>query len=199
MLEKLRSLFASAPKTLPQATETLTSASAEIEALAAELTTRDEKIAALTAELAEAEKQGESATAELATAAAKVVKLDGEVIALSGIVEHITTAIALPVAKDAKAADIKSAFEAHVAKQTTLALAKSGHPPAHVPAAAAIDDVTPPKTEGDASAKAALTSYEALITADNTSSTAATRAAKNEFYTKNHALIARGISLRRRS
>jgi hypothetical protein len=95
--------------------------------------------------------------------------------------------------------EIKGAFTAHVSKQTTLALAKTGHPPAHVPAAAVIDDVTPPKNEGDAAAKAALTNYEALITADNAASTNATRQAKLDFYTKNHALIDRGIQLRRRS
>ena len=79
--------------------------------------------------------------------AADVTKLDGEVHTLSDIVQHVTTAIALPMAKDAKAEDVKAAFEAHVSKQTTLALAKTGHPPAHVPVAA--EPNAGPKTDAE--------------------------------------------------
>lgn len=131
MLEKLRSIFATAPKTLPQANETLTEARAQIDTLAAELSTRDEKIAALTAELATAEKEGETATAALAT----VTKARDEFSALVDSHIALFETIGYKDQPGANAADFKTAFAAHVEKQTTLALAKTGHPPAHVPAA----------------------------------------------------------------
>lgn len=174
MLDKLRSLFASAPKTLPQANETLTSAKAEIETLAAELTTRDEKIAALTAELAAAEAEGEKATAALATATEALKHANGALEAHAEIFELI--GIQRPAgnggAFDGKT--FKAAFEAHVAKQTTLALAKTGHPPAHVPAATSETTTKPTAAELHAQWKAMkpgperlafFTAHEAQITA----------------------------------
>ena len=95
-------------------------------------------------------------TTDLATAKAALAKVDGEVLALSDVVQHITTAIALPVAKDAKVGDIKTAFETHVAKQVVLANAKAGHPPVQQ-----IDPNAAPAAE-QLSDEAHLAAYEKL-------------------------------------
>lgn len=161
-----------APKTLPQANETLTQAKATLDSVAALFTAAglnlEQMLAAgpdaLKAHLDSLDNSDELATVlqENETLSARAIKLDGEVIELSGIVQHITTAIALPVAKDAKAADIKGAFDSHVSKQTTLALAKAGHPPAHVPAADVAPVAKPTGAELHATWKAMKPSAERL-------------------------------------
>ncbi|MES2694487.1 MAG: hypothetical protein V4773_13510 [Verrucomicrobiota bacterium] len=208
MLSKILSALGVAPKTLPQATETLGEAKTTLDSVAALFTAAGlnlEQILAAGSESLKAHIESLDNTTELAEAlqenealSTKLAQSEADVLALSEINTTITGAIGLPVTNETKAADIKTAFAAHVSKQTTLALAKTGHPAAHVPASA-IDDITPPKTSEDATAKAALASYEALIVADNAARTPATAQAKLDFYKQNHALIDRGLTLRRRS
>lgn len=182
MLEKLRSLFASAPKTLPQATATLTEAQAQVETLAAELTTRDERIAALTTELAEAEKQGETATAQLATAQAQLLEFGNRQSAFG----NAFATLGLTLAPDLKPEAITAAWDAHVDKATTLALAKTGHPPAHVPAA----DTGPaaaPATDADI-----LAEYEALSAKNEAN-------ARFDLFCKHELAIKRAIAARNKA
>lgn len=74
-------------------------------------------------------------SAQLADTGEKLKASEGQVASLGEMVAHVTTALALPVAADTKPDALKAAFENYVSKQTTLALAKTGHPPvAHVPA-----------------------------------------------------------------
>lgn len=108
-------------------------------------------------------------------------------------------AVGLTAGPKIDAKEFKTAFEAHVAKQTTLALAKTGHPPTHVPKADAIDDVTPVKTDTDKAALKAVEDYEALIVADNSAHTKASEKAKKDFYKANSSAIERGLQLRKRS
>jgi hypothetical protein len=84
-------------------------------------------------------------------------------------------AIGLTPENNALAVDqVKKSFEAHVAKQTTLALAKTGHPPAHVPAADTPGTAAPTAAELHATWKAMkpsaarlafFSAHEAQITA----------------------------------
>lgn len=98
------------------------------------------------------------------------------------------------------AAKFKASHEDFVSKKVTLALAKTGHPPAHVPAATnPIDDVTPQKDDADKVALASLTEYEALIATANATPSAAALQAKADYFAKNHAAIYRGLALRRRN
>jgi hypothetical protein len=210
MLSKILSALGVAPKTLPQATETLGEAKATLDSVAALFTAAGlnlEQILAVGPDALKAHIESIDNSEELAVALQENEKLakdlgDSHQVAKDQeavIAEHtkifaavgVTTGVVTPAA-------FAEAFQSHVSKQTTLALAKTGHPPQHVPAAA-IDDVTPPKNEGDAAAKAALTNYEALIVADNQARTSASNQARTEFYAKNHALIDRGLQLRRRS
>jgi hypothetical protein len=163
MFEKIRSLFASAPKTLPQATETLKEADTALAtaeaAFTAELVGRDEKIASLTSELAEAEKQGEAATALLEQTKATLALRDST---LTAFAEQFAVIGLADITNKTSAADVKSKWEAHVSKQTTLALAKTGHPPAHVPASADASAAKPTGAELHAQWKAMKPSPERL-------------------------------------
>ena len=79
--------------------------------------------------LVEAIQVNDQLTAELETAKASALALTSQLSALNSVVATIGAA---PTATQE---EIKAAFEAHISKATTLALAKTGHPPAHVPAA----------------------------------------------------------------
>lgn len=199
-----------APKTLPQAKETLDGARAQLDSVNALFTAAglplEQMLAtgpdSLKAHLASLDKSADVTrlTGELATLTDEVTAANGrlevagkQLLALNGI----ASTIGLKVEASTKGEDITKAFADHTAKATTLALAKTGHPPQHVPATT-VDDITPPKNEGDAAAKAALVQYEALIVADNQARTQATAQAKLDFYRENHALIDRGLQLRRR-
>lgn len=164
MFEKIRSLFASAPKTLPQATETLKEADTALAtaetAFAAELSTRDEKIAALAAELAEAEKQGEAATALLDQTKGTLALRDST---LAAFAEQFAVMGLADIKNTTPAAEVKSKFDAHVSKQTTLALAKTGHPPAHVPSSAEPAATAPVSDEALAKEYAALPRGDAKV------------------------------------
>jgi len=148
-----------APKTLPQAKETIDSAKATLDSVDALFTAANLNLEQLlaagpdalkahldsidnTEELAEALQENERLDAELATANVSALALKSQLDAHTAIF----AAIGFTPASDASHEVIKSAFEAHVSKATTLALAKTGHPPAHVPAA----DVVPVvKTDAD--------------------------------------------------
>ena len=204
----LLSAIGIAPKTLPQASETLTAAKAQLDSVASLFTAAglnlETMLAAgpdsLKAHITGLDNTAEVGrlTAEVGTLTGKLSKSESDVLALSEINTLITTAIGLPVAQgETTPAQLKTAFESHVAKQTTLALAKTGHPPAHVPTAATpVDDVTPQKTDTDKVALAALAEYETLILASNSTGD---HKARNEYFAKNHAAIYRGMQLRRRN
>ena len=213
MLSQILAALGIAPKTLPQATETLGQAKTTLDSVAALFTAAGlnlEQMLAAGPDSLKAHLESIDNSDELAEALQEneklSTKLESETKLLNGAIDKIDGFVAcfgaVGLAVDARAAakpeDFKSAFEAHVKKAATLELSKTGHPPAHVPPNA-IDDVTPPKNEGDAAAKAALASYEALIVEDNKARTPASAKAKLDFYTANHALIDRGIQIRRRS
>lgn len=146
------SALASPFKTLPQATAALEPAKATLDSVSALFTAAglnlETMLAAgpdsLKAHLASLDHSAdlaalnqkftalENQAKELQTTAAAQLK---EVEALAGTVKHFATAIGVPLSADTKREDYVKLFEAHVAKATTLALAKTGHPPAHVPAA----------------------------------------------------------------
>ena len=200
-----------APKTLPQANETLSQAKGTLDSVAALFTAAGLNLEQMLAagpdslkahidsldnaeELATALQENETLSAEHEATKASALALSSQLSALNSVV----ATIGLSASADLKPDAIAKAFETHIAKATTLALAKTGHPPAHVPASA-IDDITPPKNSEDAAAKAALLNYEALIAADNASRTQESAKAKADFYAKHHAQIDRGIQIRRRS
>jgi len=200
-----------APKTLPQANETLATAKSTLDSVAALFTAAGlnlETMLAAGPDALKAHLESIDITDDLAEALAEVEEYDLNLAASQAEVERLNSqlstlnssfaAIGIATPLSAKPEEIKSAFEAHVSKQTTLALAKTGHPPAHVPAANAIDDVTPTTTDEDKAALAALDTYIKLIDDDNRANTKATAAAKAKFYTENHARIDRGLALRRR-
>lgn len=85
-----------------------------------------------------------------------------------------------PINPEADAAGIKKAFEAHVAKQTTLALAKTGHPPAHVPKVDAPDTAV-------ATDEQLLAEYEKMEAGDK----------RLAFYSKHEAALNRAGKARR--
>ena len=200
-----------APKTLPQANETLATAKSTLDSVAALFTSAGlnlEQMLAAGPDALKAHLESVDNTEELAETLQEVEAYDqklGEAQAsLTALNSQLSTfnssfaALGIQTPLTAKPDEIKTAFEAHVAKQTTLALAKTGHPPAHVPAANAIDDVTPTTTDEDKSALAALDTYIKLIDDDNHAGTKATAAARAKFYAENHVRIDRGMALRRR-
>lgn len=211
MLEKLRSLFASAPKTLPQAAETITEAKATLDSVAALFTAAGLNLEQMLAagpdslkahlasldnsdELAEALQENERITNEHAQDCVTIDQLKAsaathaELFSVIGISDMAATS----------PTEAKAKFDEHVKKAANLELGQRGHPPAHIPKQEAIDDITPTKTDEDRAAAAALVEYEKLIVADNTAKTKASAQARTDFYAKNHALIGRGITLRRR-
>lgn len=93
----------------------------------------------LKAHLASLDNAGQvaSLSLELATAKSALETKAGEITALEASLAARTSILSALGIAEMQTADtpaaIKAAFESHVAKQTTLALAKTGHPPAHVP------------------------------------------------------------------
>jgi hypothetical protein len=75
---------------------------------------------------------------ELTTATKNLADTQGSLTAVNAIVaqhEKIFAAVGLNITAGTPTPEaFKTAFAAHVAKETTLALAKGGHPPKHVPA-----------------------------------------------------------------
>lgn len=154
-----------APKTLPQAKETLDNAKATLDSVAALFTAADLNLEQMLAagpdalkahldsldnseELAEALQENERLEADLKTAS------DAYSVALSIQAAHHDCFKALGIsvlAEDFTPDKIKAAFSDHVTKQVTLALAKTGHPPAHVPAAT--EPVTASKTDAEIAAQ----------------------------------------------
>jgi hypothetical protein len=137
-----------APKNLPQAKEAIDGAKATLDSVAALFTAAglnlEQMLAAgpdalkahlesldnaeeLATALDEAGRLGEQLTVAEAKLVASAAQLDSHAA--------IFAAIGFKPAGAALPEVIKGAFEAHVSKATTLALAKTGHPPAHVPAA----------------------------------------------------------------
>lgn len=148
MLEKLFARFTSAPKTLPQATETITEAKTTLDSVAALFTAAGLNLEQLLAagpdalkahlesldnstELAEALQENEKLSADVTAAKAEAAAYQNRVAGMASIAATLGVADLATAEPTA----IGKAFEAHVSKQTTLALAKTGHPPAHVPAA----------------------------------------------------------------
>jgi hypothetical protein len=137
-----------APKNLPQAKEAIDGAKATLDsvntlfeaaglnleqmlaggpdALKAHIESVD-----LGEELAEVLQENERLSAEIQTATASGLALNSQLSALNSVV----AAIGLTPAATLKPEEITTAFDRHISKATTLALAKTGHPPAHVPAA----------------------------------------------------------------
>lgn len=138
-----------APKTLPQANETLTQAKGTLDSVAALFTAAGlnlEQMLAAGPDSLKAHIDSLDNAEELAAALQENERLDGalktagEQMEAAGKLQaaHLECFKALGLTPDnnALAADqVKKSFDAHVSKQTTLALAKTGHPPAHVPAA----------------------------------------------------------------
>lgn len=83
-------------------------------------------------ELAEALQENEKLAADLESAKGTLALRDSTLESFNFAFSAIGLA---DITNKTPAADVKTKFEAHVQKQTTLALAKTGHPPAHVPAA----------------------------------------------------------------
>jgi hypothetical protein len=161
-MSKFSDLLASvglAPKTLPQAKETIDSAKATLDSVDALFTAANLNLEQLlaagpdalkahldsidnTEELAEALQENEALSGKLEAVSADVSTLSSQLAALETVASTIGLTPATALAPEA----IAAAFEAHISKATTLALSKTGHPPAHVPAA----DVVPVvKTDAD--------------------------------------------------
>lgn len=211
-LSAVLSALGLAPKTLPQAKETIDGAKATLDSVAALFTAAGLNLEQMLAAgpdalkahleslddseaLAEAVLENDRLSTELETAKASTLALNSQLSALN----FVASEVGLKVEAATKPEDIKTAFAAHIAKATTLALAKTGHPPAHVPAATSpVDDITP-KSDPDKAALVAFDQYLALIEADNKAGTKETAAARTDFYAKNHAAISRGMAIRKRS
>ena len=163
-----------APKTLTEARGTLDTSKATLESVAALFTTAGLNLEAflgagpesLKAHLASLDNAGQvaSLSLELASAKSALETTAGEVASLEASLASRTAILSTLGIAELQTADtpeaIKAAFTAHVAKQTTLALAKTGHPPvAHIDANAA------PAAE-QLSDEAHLAAYEKLEGAD---------------------------------
>lgn len=159
MFNKLLSALGLAPKTLPQATETLASAKTFAESVNAMFVAADLNLENLLAAGPDALKlhiESVDTTEELAVALQENETLAADLESAKTLRDGYKT---LGEAKSevfkavgfddgaATAEDFKTAFEAHVTKATTLALAKTGHPPAHVPAVT--EAITPAKTDAE--------------------------------------------------
>lgn len=138
--------FVSAPKTLPQAKETIDGAKATLDSVAALFTAAGLNLEQMLAagpeslkahldsldnaeELATALQENEGLQAQLGEANVNLAKAN----AVGSACHDIFAAVGF-TSKELTAEAFKPAFDAHVSKQTTLALSKTGHPPAHVPA-----------------------------------------------------------------
>lgn len=173
-LSSVLSALGLAPKTLTEARGTLDTSKATLESVAALFTTAGLNLEAflgagpesLKAHLASIDNAAQVAalSLELASAKSALETTAGEVASLEASLEARTAVLSTLGIAEMQTADtpeaIKSAFAAHVAKQTTLALAKTGHPPvAHIDANAA------PAAE-QLSDEAHLAAYEKLEGAD---------------------------------
>lgn len=146
-----------APKTLPQANETLTKAKGTLDSVAALFTAAGlnlEQMLAAGPDSLKAHIDSLDNAEELAAALQENERLDaalktaGEQMEAAGKLQaaHLECfkAIGLTPDNNALAVDqVKTSFADHVSKQTTLALAKTGHPPAHVPSSAEAADAKP--------------------------------------------------------
>lgn len=138
-----------APKTLPQAKETIDSAKATLDSVAALFTAAGlnlETMLAAGPDALKAHLDSLDNAEELATALGEAKRLEALLTATDTKLKDAVCQIAAantilseiglsPLASGLTPEKAKEAFSAHVSKQTTLALAKTGHPPAHVPAA----------------------------------------------------------------
>jgi hypothetical protein len=151
-LSSVLSALGLAPKTLTEARGTLDTSKATLESVAALFTTAGLNLEAflaagpesLKAHLASIDNAGQvaSLSLELASAKSALETRAGEVASLEASLAARTSVLSTLGIAELQTADtpaaIKTAFESHVAKQTTLALAKTGHPPvAHIDANAA--------------------------------------------------------------
>ncbi len=137
-----------APKTLPQAKETLDTAKATLDSVAALFTAAGlnlEQMLAAGPDALKAHLESLDNAEELATALEEAGRLDEQLTEteakLADTLAQIDSANAVlteigiaPLASGLTPEKAKEAFSAHVSKATTLALAKTGHPPAHIPA-----------------------------------------------------------------
>ena len=173
-LSSVLSALGLAPKTLTEARGTLDTSKATLESVAALFTTAGLNLEAflaagpeaLKAHLASIDNAGQvaSLSLELASAKSALETRAGEVASLEASLAARTSVLSTLGIAELQTADtpaaIKTAFESHVAKQTTLALAKTGHPPvAHIDANAA------PAAE-QISDEAHLAAYEKLEDAE---------------------------------
>lgn len=166
-----------APKTLPQAKETIDTAKATLDSVAALFTAADLNLEQMLAagpeslkahldsldngeELAEALQQNEALEKQVSDYTDQVADLGNQL----ATADELLSAIGLsPLTSDHTPEQAKSAFSDHVSKQVTLALAKTGHPPAHVPTSAeAAPGATPTGAELHAQWKAMKPSPERL-------------------------------------
>jgi hypothetical protein len=176
MLSKILSALGVAPKTLPQATETLGEAKATLDSVAALFTAAGLNLEQILAagpeslkahidsfdtseELTEALAENEKLTADLSVASNTLALRDSTLTAFSEFFGAIGMA---DITNKTQASEVKSKWEAHVSKQTTLALAKTGHPPAHVPASDVTGTAAPTAKELHAQWKAMKPSAERL-------------------------------------
>jgi hypothetical protein len=151
-LSSVLSALGLAPKTLTEARGTLDTSKATLESVAALFTTAGLNLEAflgagpesLKAHLASIDNAAQVAalSLELASAKSALETTAGEVACLEASLAARTFVLSTLGIAELQTADtpeaIKTAFAAHVAKQTTLALAKTGHPPvAHIDANAA--------------------------------------------------------------
>jgi hypothetical protein len=164
-----------APKTLPQAKETLDTAKATLDSVAALFAAAGlnlEQLLAAGPDALKAHLDSIDNAEELATALEEAGRLDEQLTAAEAkladstaqLASHATifAAVGFKPTSDASPERIKTAFEAHVSKATTLALAKTGHPPAHVPAADVAPTAKPTGAELHATWKAMKPSPERL-------------------------------------
>lgn len=150
MFAKLLSALGIAPKTVNEASGTLAAAKTFAESVNALFTAASLNLEtmlsagpdSLKLHIAGLDQSAEVTrlTAELATAttdlADRQTKLNARNETLAAASEVFAAIGINDFSKKTAAADVKSAFEAHVKKSATLDLAKTGHPPAHIPAAA---------------------------------------------------------------
>lgn len=146
-LSDVLSSLAAPFKTLPQATAAIEPAKATLDSVNALFTAAGLNLETMLAagpdslkahieglnsdtELAEALLENEKLEADLSTATASLTEFGNRQSAFV----NAFASLGLTLAADTKPEDIKAAWESHVAKATTVALAKTGHPPAHIPA-----------------------------------------------------------------
>ena len=165
-----------APKTLPQAKETLDTAKATLDSVAALFDAAGlnlEQMLAAGPDALKAHIDSLDNAEDLATALDEAARLDEQLTETDARLADCLTQIASantilseiglsPLAAGLTPEKAKEAFSSHVAKATTLALAKTGHPPAHVPVAEVAPTAQPTAAEIHATWKAMKPSPERL-------------------------------------